>query len=849
MKHLFNFTLLLLVALLLPASALAYDFEVNGIYYNIINNNEVEVTYQHNGSYYEAGHEPTYSGNVIIPATVSYNGITYSVTVIGEGAFYDCSSLTNITIPKSIKRIRELAFLGCIELCRVYINNLESWCNIFFEPGGEEYGKKISLSKDDSNYIRYRANPCFYANHLFLNETEITNLVIPNSITTVNEGAFIGCTAITSVTIPSTITSINSFAFYGCTGIKNLTWNAINCISNGNMSTSNIEQVTIGNEVQVLPYYFVQDSRITNISIPNTVTTIGEWAFNGCNGITSITIPNSVITIGNSAFASCPNLKNVYSQIENPSNISLGNNSFYLTDSWRYALRTLHIPLGSTAAYQASDWYKYFGSFIEMDNGGLITSIEIDKKAATVIEGETLQLAAIIMPEDATNKIVTWASSNPNVATVDENGLVTAVGLGTATITAMTTDGSNLSASSQVTVTSESTTCGFVIRNAEVLHGESIVIPVAMVNDQPIFAFQTDVYLPEGFSLATNPIMEPLVTPSERLTNDHEIMASDYNGAVRIICYTPNAMPIEGNEGDLFYITVMVPEDAAGDYAIYLRNSRLTTADYTELRVPDAGALLTVKTYIPGDVNDSRSVNVADIVATAMYVMEMEPSPFIFDAADMNADGEITVTDIMLIARTILYPEGMNAPRHAPAFSSNNDRMSGEVITTGATRKVSILLDNEMDYSAFQLDLALPEGLTASNFQLTDRAGDHVLDVNTLTNGKTRVLCYTPAIQAIDGHEGAVLTFDVATNGTALGDITVDGIELVTTACEMVRLNAFTIGVNNITAVNEVATGKTVALVDYYNVAGQRLAQPEHGVTLQVTTYTDGTRTTTKLIQ
>lgn len=489
---------------------------------------------------------------------------------------------------------------------------------------------------------------------------------------------------------------------------------------------------------------------------------------------------------------------------------------------------------------------------MEIDTGeGAITSLRLDKESAVLIEGESLQLIATVMPENALNKTLAWASSNAAVATVDENGLVTAHSVGTATITAMTTDGSNLSASCVVTVKSLSADNAFAMPDSEVLHGEAVVIPVMMNNSEEIMAFQTDIYLPEGFTIMADENNEMMVMPSTRLTSDHMLMTERLaDGAVRVLCYTPSAQAIEGNEGDLFYITVAAPGDAAGDYAIYLRNSRLTNSDYEELRLPDAGAVLTVKTFIPGDANDSHAVNVADIVTTAQYVMQRNPSPFVFEAADMNGDGEVSVTDIMLIARLILYP-ATEAPRHAPAIGGNNDRMSAEGITlaTGETRRVIIDLDNEADYSAFQLDLTLPTGMMASNFMLTDRDGNHAMDVETLNNGKVRVLCYSPAIEAIKGNSGAVLTLDVTATGIVDGCIGVDGIELVTADCQTVRPGAFTIAVNNVTAVDEVAAGKTVTGIDYYNLAGQRVSEPASGVTLVVTTYSDGTRTTAKVIR
>ena len=342
--------------------------------------------------------------------------------------------------------------------------------------------------------------------------------------------------------------------------------------------------------------------------------------------------------------------------------------------------------------------------------------------------------------------------------------------------------------------------------DAEVLHGNNVVIPVSMTNPEAVTAFQTDVYLPEGFELLN-------VLPSERMAGDHGLSKNKMaDGGVRILCYSLSLSPFAGNEGELFYITVSVPDDAAGDYTLMLKKSLLTTAsDNAEVRCGDATSNLNVWAYFPGDANGDGMVTVSDVVATANYILGKNPQPFIFEAADMNGDGEITVTDVVLIARIVLNPTLDDLLQmRAPAVGAINDAMSGEGISiaAGETRTVTIALNNEMDYTAFQLDLQLPDGLTASNFRLTNRAGSHAFDANVMEDGKQRVMCYSPALALIDGNEGALFTFDVTAMGDVYGDIQVDGIEMVSGACQTVNLDGFAMKVNNAaTSVKDLVAG------------------------------------------
>ena len=201
MKRIIKLTLLLL-ALLLPATANAYDFKVNGIYYNITNstNRTVEVTYQ---SYSNGTYSSDYSGNVNIPSTVTYNGTTYTVTAIDSDSFYGCSGLTSISIPSTINEIGWGAFYGCGGLKSVNITDLEAWFRI--------------------SMYNYDCNPLYYAHHLYLNGKEIKDLVVPESVSGIKRLLFDGCTGLNSLKIHDSVTSIDMGAFYNCSSMTSVT--------------------------------------------------------------------------------------------------------------------------------------------------------------------------------------------------------------------------------------------------------------------------------------------------------------------------------------------------------------------------------------------------------------------------------------------------------------------------------------------------------------------------------------------------------------------------------------------------------------------------------------------------
>ena len=221
--------------------------------------------------------------------------IPNSVTSIGYRAFSGCSGLTSVTIPDGVTSIGSGAFLECSGLTSVYISDLAKWCGILFQNN--------------------TANPLYYAHNLYLNDAKVTNLAIPDSVTSIGSYAFNGCSRLASVTIPDSLTSIGEKAFDGCSasifdtttipGVKLVDgWTVGNTGSlSGDLNLTCIRGIG--------DYAFSGCSGLTSVTIGNSVTSIGNSAFYGCSGLTSVTIPNSVTSIGNSAFYGCSGLTSV----------------------------------------------------------------------------------------------------------------------------------------------------------------------------------------------------------------------------------------------------------------------------------------------------------------------------------------------------------------------------------------------------------------------------------------------------------------------------------------------------------------------------------------------------------
>lgn len=280
------------------------------------------------------------SGDLILPETVDYKGKIYTVTEIGYCSFFQCSNLKTVKLPASLKRISmyafescssleeveipaSLSYIGsdafayCSKLKHVDIKNINSWLKIEF---GSEY-----------------SNPLYYVHSLYLDGSEVTEVKVPDSITAINNYAFIGCTSLTKIELPQKLQRIGYSSFEGCTGLTKIEFpEALKTIGSSS---------------------FEGCANINQIEIPASVTDVGSKAFANCTNLDKIVLESKELPIGEMAFTGCNSLKEINCLSENPPTITSETFSDY------NALLT--IPGGSWKDYMVTPW----GLFLNAKEG------------------------------------------------------------------------------------------------------------------------------------------------------------------------------------------------------------------------------------------------------------------------------------------------------------------------------------------------------------------------------------------------------------------------------------------------------------------------------------------------
>ena len=453
--------LLAMAAGTMGMTAMAYDFEADGIYYNILpdEDNAVEVTRAYGNDY---------MGDVAIPAEVSYEGSTYRVTTIGNEAFYNCSALTTVSMP-SVETIGESAFNRCNGLASVTIPVVETIGEYAFAlcydltsitiPGTTTAISGLAFYGCISLYdIKVdEANSHFTASDGILYDKEKTALLacpafrlsasIPASVTKISAGAFGGNSTLLSVSMPSVVT-VDDWAFSECTSLKSIEMPSVKTIGKSAFDgNSLLESVKMPVAVTIGPQAFYGCSSLKSVEMPSAkaidnqafsncdylssvsipvVETIGELTFEQCKSLLSVDIPGSVTAIGDYAFAGCTSLSEVYCHWQEPLQC------YPAFESRVCELATLYVPRGTKGAYGSVAPWSGFAKIAERDYSGLedapVSGLEIRVIDGAIVVGGTGTASAPVVEVYSAGGVCVWRGTDSSIGGLPRGVYVVKVG-------------------------------------------------------------------------------------------------------------------------------------------------------------------------------------------------------------------------------------------------------------------------------------------------------------------------------------------------------------------------------------------------------------------------------------
>lgn len=543
------------------------------------------------------------------------------ITEIKPYAFGNCSFLQSVYIPSSVESIGKDAFCCLERVKKIHIGDLASWCMIDFATMGSNplYGLyyRYETWRKETGWtgVEYDGTVIIdeYTNKdLYLQGEKITDLIIPEGVTQVKPYAFVTNSGFNSVVIPRSVTSIGTNAFlalimytywggaeYYSGGIKELVWSAKSCNSTGNMFTESIESLIIGNEVETLPQNLVGGSKITSLSLPSSVRQIGD-----------------------NAFQNCTELRSIYAQ-PNVAPSCLG-------DPFRYLQKgniALHTTSDAMVSYFNAPVWKGFYNL----QGDLIaaTQLTLDKTTANVKRQSTLQLQATLTPSNASTP-VTWRSSDPSIATVNDVGQVTGVKDGETDIIA---------------------TC-FNLR--AVCH--------VVVADQLI------VVTLNKHQLEMNP-------------NEIATLIPSISGGTATLVATSNneQVAMARISGNLIQVLAISPGEAV-----------ITVKTASGVCQPDSCKVIVKgNDALPGDVNNDGVVDIADVnMVINMMLGKTDPTA----TGDVNGDGQVDISDVNAVINSMLGKENTETVETIETVTVNGVtfkmvNVKGGTFTMGATEE------------------------------------------------------------------------------------------------------------------------------------------------------------------
>lgn len=435
------------------------------------------------------------SGEVTIPETIE----GYEVTAIGRDAFSDCTEITSIVMPDSVTEIGSYAFSGCTSLSKIILPKglkeiaVGIFCNcsalesISVPEGVTVIGDFAFTNCSDLKQVNLPSGLITIGSYRhsegasFEGCSSLKEITIPDSVIMIENASFSGCSSLKEITIPDSVKVIGYATFSECTNLESVTIGSgveqldvdaffkysnapVSCrrlanitVSPENKTYSSVDGVLFNKDKSELLAYPIGNKR-SSYTIPDGVTKIDQKAFYGCRYIETLTIPASVKEIEDSALGNCYDIRtiNYLGTREQWKEVIIG------ADNYMFALVNVGCADDTRCDHVWGEWVVVDAATTEKE--GLekrvcslcsaeetrkipkldivkVTAIELSDSERTATVGTSFTITATVKPDDALNRTIIWSSSDPSIATVDENGTVTAIAEGEAIITAESADG------------------------------------------------------------------------------------------------------------------------------------------------------------------------------------------------------------------------------------------------------------------------------------------------------------------------------------------------------------------------------------------------------------------------
>lgn len=739
--------------------------------------------------------------------------------------FENCSSLTTVTFEGNTELLvmgygASDEEFGLFRDCPLVTLNLNRWLSYNTDTPSRSPFYSIATLKN----LNIGENVKLIDKYMFSYCTGLVTLNLNDNVESVGEDGFRGCTSLKSVRLSENLSQVSDYGFSECTSLENIKFPAsMTSIADNSFSNcTSLKNVDLGDKLMIIgPSAFKNDSAIEEIIMPESlyglgveafanctsmrsvvirgISSVGKQSFQGCTGLQWVSLSDKTTSLGEDSFDGCTGIKYVKSYAELPPE------GFVNFPELVPQKGTLFVPKNSVDYYRYSPTWE---NWLDIRPLVLASSLELDRNEVALNVNEMTQLIATVGPADATEKSVIWKSSNTSVATVDANGKVTAVNFGDATITATTTDGSNLSASCKIRVTAlaESITLNKTSASLKVTEtiqltatvspstatnkavtwkssNESIAtvdangkVTAVSVGEATITATTTD-----GSNKSATCKIIVLKTFAKSITLNKTTASLK---ATETLTLTATVLPVTTTKKTVTWKssnTSVATVDANGKVTAIGVGEATITATTTDGTNLSASCNVKVEATL-GDVNNDAIINVTDVMTVVSHILGFSPDIFIFNAADINKDSKISITDIVAIVNIILNGERANDAPYITRAASHvalGSRLFVDdcSIEEGETMQLAVNLTNDIAFSGFQADIKLPEGLELCQedgeymISLSDRKGkDHVLTSAMRPDGTIRLLSYSMNLKEYAGTEGALIYLTVKAADNFVGD-------------------------------------------------------------------------------